>query len=277
MQIKHDEIFFFGSHFAPIMDLAVYDTPRKRFGYVLSVMRRAKGVSQEALEPKVLPESKRGGTTISNWETGKTEPTSEELNSICNALELCAEDSHYLRNLLFGVSNVYDLSDSDKEAAKAQFEKLKTEDHPTLLRDHFWTVLDYSRGIQTRLALRREEAEKIVGTNLLSLLFDPKFNSLKAVFHGEVDSWQKVSSEQISRFRQSTSHLRYLEKYMHILFELSRNGWRFEELWYATPLEVHYHQSSKVPSKSLAFNTEFRDIRFVGWASVRISQWVVGK
>lgn len=279
--------FYFGQNFAPIFDPAEYDTPSKRFGFVLSVMRRAKNLTQTEFESSLFPESKRGGSTVSDWETGKTEPSASELRAIFESLGLDVNDRHYMQNLMFGSSDDQELTQEQTEKALADFSIFKNEtsknsQFPAYLIDHYWKILDFNSAAQVFLSIPDHIAEEVRAQkhSLLDIVFEPVFGLARSF--GTSEAWEQTALNQIWRFRADTMLLRHQDRYISLVHKLATNKRiGFLQQWYEIPSEEYDPKGDTdlvlTPSPDISLNVmvKVHIIAFVGNRRVTILQWVV--
>lgn len=247
--------FYFDKHFSPIFDPQVYDTPEKRFGYVLSIMRQARGMTrQEQLQRAIDPHSKRGNSTVSSWETGKAKPTIDELHEIFSALKLGQGDRDYLTGLLMGDLLSDDLLPSELQLARQEFEPYRSKEFPVYMYDHYWTIIDFNPAVQQFLGFDKRHTEDLIGKNLLEVIFHPMYKVLATI--GDPDIWERIALEQIWGFRAELSNIRHHKKYISAIHDLAKGGvHQFLNLWYKTPEYYDAGQSIKI-SFTPAENTE---------------------
>ncbi len=278
-----ESTFYFGMHFAPIFDPEELDTPSKRFGFVLSVMRRAKAMTQVEFENRLFPGSKRGGSTVSDWENGKSDPTPSELRRIFEVLELDANDKRYLLGLLFDSSEDEYLTAEQQKRALEKFAPFKNGTNPAYLIDHYWQVLDFNASIQQIPGLADHTIENMRRKEhtLLDVIFDPIYGIAQLV--GDTEAYNQMALEQIWRFRTDTTLLRSQRRYISLLYRLTRQS-NFLFLWYEDPPKINtvYERVESIditfspaPDVKLQAKLKSHDMNFIAHQRVYVVEWLL--
>lgn len=276
-----NEVFYFGVDFAPIIDPKKYDTSLKRFGFVLSVMRSAQEKTQKTLEQLIFPNSGRNGSTISDWETGKSQPSIEDLSGIVKVLKLDTYDERYLRSLLFAnSSDGEDLSEDDLSEVRDRFSHFKDPSNdafklPAYAVDHYWKILDNNESVKKYLNIQHRD---MTGQTVLDLVFNTEYALSKTL--GGAERWRELALAQLWRFRSVTSPLRYQQKYIDYVHKMaSDDAHSFLQLWYVKPphrasLSQNFQFTLKPnPITELTVTVKMDTIEFGGDKKAYIIHW----
>lgn len=274
-----NNIFYFEQDFAPIIVPEIYNSPEKRFGYVLSVMRKAREIPQDKLETAINPDSSRGGSTISDWEIAKKTPKLSDLDEICSALDLSLRDREYLINLLIGNSSSDRMTQSELKEAEDLFQPYRESTNPAYLIDHHWNILHINTAVQKILRLPTHLAENLIGKNLLQMVFNPIFKTVDVM--GGVNEWRELALGQIWGFRAATAHLRHQSWYIDLVYNLAESeGYQFLQLWYQEPIK-NFDPGKSVrfkiqpaPELSKEYDLRYHVRLFSAYKKVEVVEWV---
>lgn len=273
-----NDVFYFGRHFAPVVIPSVQDTPEKRFGYVLAVMRKAKNIRQDELEKLINPDSTRGGSTISDWEIARKSPKATDLPDIFTALELDGNDSDYLSNLLYGNPASERLNEIEIDEARLLFKPFAESDSPAYLIDHHWNILETNEATQRLLRLPTHVSSQLVGKNLLNFVLNPVFNTIDIL--GGIERWSEIALGQIWGFRAATSHMRFKQWYIDLIHSLaSGEGYQFLHLWYREPPEYFdpgkpfEFEVNPLPDVTRKYTLKYHVRLFTGLKKAEVVEW----